>query len=595
MRLLAANQLTVELNGIIILKNISLEIEEGDRTALLGENGAGKTTLLKALHGKIPITEGSISWGVKKEEIGWMMDEEADGSLNVLQYIQKGQPRLSSLKEKLDECQKVWQEHQHSQEFVEGYTNMLQSYTEMGGYEWELDIERALKEVGIPEGLWKESFNRLSGGQKTRVKLADLTVKKPKLLILDEPTNHLDSASVDWLADWLSSYKGTVLFISHERDFIDRTASVTYELTKNGAKRYQGGYSRYKELRDEERKAHAALYEKQKQEKKKLLEIIQNYKQWYQKASNFASVRNPYAQKQAGRQAAKVKAKEKQLERLESRRVDKPQAARGIKAAFSSDAIDSKRIVALEGVSFSYNEGTPLYENMNLSISRGERIAVIGPNGAGKTTLLKLLTGKLSPDSGAVKRNPQLKTGYFMQELEELGLENTILQEILQIKEITEEDARTILACFLFRRDDVYKKIRDLSMGEKCRVAFVKLYFSDSNLLILDEPANYLDISAREQIETALLSYDGSVVIVSHDPYMLRKVSTRVISVTPGKVLDFKGTYPEWENHEARDSDGQAAVNQRLQLELKLGDLLNGETADLEQIKSIRKKIDELK
>ncbi|WP_409291633.1 ATP-binding cassette domain-containing protein [Peribacillus sp. SCS-37] len=252
-------------------------------------------------------------------------------------------------------------------------------------------------------------------------------------------------------------------------------------------------------------------------------------------------------------------------------------------------------MAALEGVSFSYNEETPLYENVNLSISRGERIAVIGPNGSGKTTLLKLLTGKLSPDRGVVKRNPQLKTGYFMQELEELGLENTILQEILQIKEITEEDARTILACFLFRRDDVFKKIKDLSMGEKCRVAFVKLYFSDSNLLILDEPANYLDISAREQIETALLSYDGSVVIVSHDPYMLRKVSTRVISITPGKMLDFKGTYPEWESYEARDSGAQAAVNQRLQLEMKLGALLNGETADLDQIKSIREKIDELK
>ncbi|WP_409291632.1 ATP-binding cassette domain-containing protein [Peribacillus sp. SCS-37] len=201
MRLLAANQLTVELNGNTILEKISLEIEEGDRTALLGENGAGKTTLLKALQGKIPITEGSISWGLKKEEIGWMMDEEAEGSLNVLQYIQKGQPRLSSLKEKLDECQKVWQEHQQSKEFVERYTEMLQSYTEMGGYEWELDIERTLKEVGIPEGIWKEAFNRLSGGQKTRVKLAGLAVKKPKLLVLDEPANHLDSASVDWLAD----------------------------------------------------------------------------------------------------------------------------------------------------------------------------------------------------------------------------------------------------------------------------------------------------------------------------------------------------------------------------------------------------------
>ncbi|MBM7694245.1 ATPase subunit of ABC transporter with duplicated ATPase domains [Peribacillus deserti] len=447
----------------------------------------------------------------------------------------------------------------------------------------------------IEEALWNNPYSSLSGGQKTRLKLARMLIRQPKLLVLDEPTNHLDVESVEWLAGWLDAYKGTVLFISHERDFIDKVATATYELTDKGTKRYKGGYSAFKVLKEQEQQAAKALFSKQQQEKKKLLEVIQTYKQWYQKGSNSASVRDPFAQKQAGRHAVQIKSKEKALEKLESQQIEKPKETKGIKAAFDGEGFDSKRMITLEGISFSYTKTSPFFQNVNFHIEKGERIAVTGKNGSGKTTFLKLLTGQLLPDQGILKANPQLKIGYFMQELEGLVLENSILDEVLSLKNISQEEARTILACFLFRRDEVFKKVKDLSMGEKCRVAFVKLYFSDSNLLVLDEPTNYLDINAREQIEEALVSYHGSVVIVSHDPYLLRNVATRVLSMDRGSMQDFKGTYKEWESYEKRTADKQNLMNQQLILELELADLVSQEQEDLDQIKLVQRQINHIK
>ncbi|WP_409305171.1 ribosomal protection-like ABC-F family protein [Peribacillus sp. SCS-155] len=595
MHVLKAENIILEIDGMTISQGVNIELRPGEKAALIGDNGSGKTTFLHILLGKHPYSSGSVSLGVKKEEVGWMLEEPRSHEATVRSFVEQGNENFYSLKLMLAECGGQWEHEGGNPEFIERYNSLLQEYSDRGGYEWELRVERVMKEMRIDESLWGNRYSSLSGGQKTRLRLARLLINQPKLLVLDEPTNHLDVESVEWLAKWLQAYKGTVLFISHEREFIDQVATVTYELTDQGTKRYSGGYSQYRRIKEQEQKAAAALYQKQQREKKKLLEIIQGYKQWYQKASNAASVRNPFAQKQAGRHAVQLKSKEKALEKLESRQIQKPKEGKAINASFVGDAFESKTMIMLEKVSFSYNE-QPIFHNVSLQIIRGERIAVTGVNGSGKTTLLKLLTGQIAPNSGEVKQNPQTKIGYFMQELESLNPANSILEEILSLKDVTQEEARTILACFLFRRDEVYKQIQDLSMGEKCRVAFVKLYFSDANLLVLDEPTNYLDISAREQIETALLSYHGSVVIVSHDPFMLRRIATRVIALERGVLHDFPGNFEQWEGYEHRNNELQNLKNTQLMLEARLESLVNSEgQIELNELLKVKRQIDEIK
>ncbi|MBS4174418.1 ribosomal protection-like ABC-F family protein [Bacillus sp. FJAT-49736] len=595
MRILKTENLGVEINAASIFHGVNLEIQKGEHVALIGDNGVGKTTLLKVLSGKTAHSSGKLDFAIGRDEIGWMMDEQVDESLPTMEYICMGNEACYHLKNKLEKMQEIWNQHSEDNAFIEEYNAALQQYMDCDGYEWEARLERISKELGIEQGWWNIPFSDLSGGQKTRVRLARLLVKEPQMLVLDEPTNHMDIESVEWLVGWLQQYKGTVLFTSHERDFIDRVATATFALTDTGAKRYHGGYSTYKEMVEQERNAAEALYKKYNQERKKLLDVIQTYKQWYQKASNSASERNPFAKKQAGRHAKQVKVKEKALERLESKKIERPKDNKGIEAFFDAEAFEAKHMIQMKNVSFSHQQDVPFFHHLHLQINRGDRMAVIGRNGSGKTTLLKLLTGHLLPTDGEVKLNPQLKVGYLMQELDQLNMENSILDELLVLEHLTQEEARTILACFLFRREDVFKKIKDLSMGEKCRVAFVKLYFSDANLLVLDEPTNYLDISTREQIEEALSVYPGSVVMVSHDPYLLRKVANRVVEIQSGHVSEYKGSYKDWEESKRLTPERQKLENEISLLEMELVELYSQEEENLEEIREIKAKLQVLK
>lgn len=306
------------------------------------------------------------------------------------------------------------------------------------------------------------------------------------------------------------------------------------------------------------------------------METIQTYKNWHQQANAHASVRNPYAQKQAAKQATKYKAKEKALERLESSRIEKPKQTKSIHASFDANEFSARKMIEIRNVDFSYGQH-PILRGVKLTVNRGDRMAVVRKNGSGKTTLLKLMTGELAPTQGEIIRNPQLKIGFFFQELENLNSENTLLEELLSIPAMSQSEARTILACFLFRKEEVFKKVKNLSMGEKCRVAFVKLYFSNANLLILDEPTNYLDIETREVIEEALSVYQGSIVMVAHDPYLLRKVANKVVTIQEGNVTSYLGSYKEWEEHKNIPSNLQDIINEQQLLEMELLELLSEE------------------
>jgi ATPase subunit of ABC transporter with duplicated ATPase domains len=463
---------------------------------------------------------------------------------------------------------------QNIEALLERYNWLYEQYLQVGGYEWEGKVEQCLKQVHLNKETWFLSFKELSGGQKTRAQLARLLVQDPKLLILDEPTNHLDGETLEWLETWLSQYPGTILFTSHDRDFIDKVASITYEITLTGTKKYKGGYTEYRQQRNLEERTQLAQYEKQKRERNDLVEAIRRYKQWFQQAHNVVSTRDPFGKKKANKNMTRFKAKEASLERLESDRVERPKQDPQLKVSLEGNDFEAKTLLKMEHLSFSYGENK-LFQELSVSVNRKDRLAIIGPNGVGKSTLLRLITRQLTPDQGKVTHHPQLKFGYFAQELENLSTSETILDSLLGIPGMTQDYARLLLACFLFRKEDVFKRIGELSMGEKCRVAFVKLYFSEANLLVLDEPTNYLDIPTREKIEEALMEFQGALIIVSHDRYLLRKLTSRILSLeSSSQPVQFSGSYNEYLDH-AKEEMGISSTdiekkNQIRQLELQL-------------------------
>ena len=601
MFILKADQLQLEIGGKELFRNATLEVHEKERIAIIGMNGVGKTTLLQSLAGRVAPVKGTISFGVEPEEIGWMLPgPDEDWSISAREWVESGNERMFRLKKRLKLAERTIGQI-ITPESEENYNNALQSYMEQKGYEWEAQAEKALGRLRIPRDVWELPFSSLSGGQKTRVRLARTIAGSPKLLILDEPTNHLDMDTIEFLESWLKRYNGSVLFTSHERSFLDGTATCLYELTEKGTRRYEGGYSDFKMEKEHEVKTELALYEKQEEQRRKLLETIRTYKEWHRKADLHASVRDPYAQGKAAKQAVKVKAKEKALERLESVRIDKPAEEKQIQAVIPSGEFSPRRMLELRGVEVAYGSRT-IIADCSLHINRGDRITLVGRNGAGKTTLLKVMSGQIVPRKGEVLVNPQLRIGYFFQELESLHDKFSLLDELLLLPGMTQSEARNILACFLFRKEDVYKRVEDLSMGEKCRAAFVKLLFSDAHILMLDEPANYLDIPARERIEEALSVYPGAVIIVAHDPFLLRRVANKVLQIEGGQVHVYEGSYLEWENREALSGDRLHADNERQLLELELIQLMGEEPAEtaseqkkqLDAIKELKSKIHRL-
>lgn len=596
MTLLRATEINVEREGKEIVKNASIEIKHGEHIALIGNNGKGKTTLLKVLIGQIQPTGGRISVKPAPEEWAWLeQDPIVDKSITTREWVELENPHLMEMKKQMNTLMQSM-EAQTDFETTSVYNEVLQNYIDHDGYGWEMKVERQLNKLGINESFWNQPYHSLSGGQKTKVQLARILVKDTSLLIMDEPTNHLDMETMSWLAKWLQSFKGAVLIVSHDRAFIDQVADSTYELTDYGTKKYKGGYKKYKEQKDQELLTLEAAYKKQEQERKQLLEAISNYRQWFTKAHNSASERDPFAKKKANKNMTRLQAKEAALERIDKNRIEKPKEESSIHVNFQDSAFSSKGMLYFKNVSFGYGSDK-IINDVSFFLERGDRIGVIGPNGAGKSTLLRLLTKEVDCDLGEIYHHPQLKIGFFKQELDNLPREQTVLDYILSIPNMTQSEARTILACFLFPREDVFKKISNLSMGEKCRVAFVKLYFSEANLLVLDEPTNYLDIMTREKIEEALELYPGAVVLVSHDQYLIQKVSNRILSLKDGFTI-FQGTYKEFKesiNGKLDDIEKQKELQSlKLQFSILLSEEVSDETEHMEKIRELKARIDVL-
>lgn len=612
MNIVKAKKLAKEFKGKAIFEKVDFEIYEGEKLALFGVNGAGKTTLLKVLTGELEPDQGTVERGLPLEEWG-MMKQSSDSLLALTTLAAAGcdsgevwlvKERLSRLEQELASGASA-----NDQKLLDAYGQTLERYEQLGGFQWEIEIEKVLTMLNIGAELWQVPFSELSGGQKTRVRLAALLVKRPSFLLLDEPTNHLDGESLAWLEEWLNGYEGTVLFVSHDRTFLDHVATGICELTESGMKRYKGGYSDYKREKERELREQEALYKKQKQLKEALEESIRRYQEWFLRADGSAhkntetKAATPFYKAKAKKNISRYHAKQKELERLEKESVQKPKDTLKVNMQLGEGGFAARVLLRLEQVRFGY-EGKKLFNGLDLLLSRGDRLAVRGPNGSGKSTLLKLVLAELEPDQGNVWMHPGVNVGYFSQELEGLNEEETLLESLLGLPDMTETHARTILGCFLFSREDVFKRIGDLSMGEKCRAAFVQLYFSGANLLVLDEPTNYLDIHTREVVEEALAAYPGALVVVSHDRMLVRKLANRLLTLSPERepVL-FEGSVKEEEERLKRlggvlkeDPDRE---KRRLELEWEISRLLGIEDPEggeerIGEVRALRKQLESL-
>ncbi|MDO7907409.1 ABC-F type ribosomal protection protein [Paenibacillus sp. JX-17] len=589
--ILRIKNVTKEWDGQPVFEHIDLEVNKGDRIALFGRNGCGKTTLLRVLMGEEEPDEGRIEAVLPRDRWGWMrQSREQDGQTagTVLEAVQEESHELYTLKRQLNhllqQMQNMNAADEEAQE-LEQYGEWLERYEALGGYAWESEVEKVLSRMGIPEQLWTSPCRELSGGQQTKVRLAALMVRRPELLILDEPTNHLDGDSLEWLEQQLSAYEGTILFVSHDREFIDRVATAIAELSPSGLTKYKGNYSAYRVQKEREWTEQEAQYRKQELARKALEETIRNYQQWFHAAHQAAAdvevgITQSFYKAKANKNISRYHAKEKELERLEQNRVEKPKEDPKLRLHLEAHSLRARYLVRMEQVNFAYAaDQSPIICGVNLNVGRGDVIAVRGANGSGKSTLLKLITGRLEPTGGGVRLHPQLKIGYFSQLLEDLPLYLTLLDSLLLLPSMTQTEARTILGCFLFTREDVYRTIGDLSMGEKCRAAFIHLYFGGSNLLVLDEPTNYLDIDTRQVMEDVLQSYDGAVVLVSHDRMLVRRTANRLLDLSAGGDWSlFEGSVEELEALEPTRSRALARReddDEAMRLEWRLNELLS--------------------
>ncbi|MBP2636905.1 MAG: yheS 2 [Firmicutes bacterium] len=529
-----------------IFSDISFQVRRGEKVGLIGPNGVGKTTLVRCLLGFEKPDSGYVSL-TPGERIGYVeqdtglgdntLYEELVGAYGDVLGWQQDMRRLEAAiacekdADKLEKCMK-------------DYAQAVERFERGGGYEYENNVRRVAFGLGFTAEDLTRRTCEFSGGQKTRICLARALIRQPDYLFLDEPTNHLDLGMVEWLEDFLTSYSGAVLVISHDRYFLDTVSERILAVENGTIADYSGNYSEYMVKKTEKLAAQEAAYNKQQAMITKTEEYIDRYR--------------------AGIKSKQARGRQSQLNRLA--RLARPEDTKGFDFfMFNPPAECAERVAELGEVAAGYGDKTVL-NNISLLVRRGDGVALVGPNGAGKTTLLKLLTGDIMANSGKVKLGSRVKLGYFAQEHETLTDSNSVLDELMREFAFSEERSRHYLGAFLFRGDDVYKQVGDLSGGEKARLALLKLMLTGANFLILDEPTNHLDIAAREAVEEAIMNFPGTFLTVSHDRYFLDKVANRVVALESGQLTEYAGNYSYYRDKkaavakEAAEAAAQSAV-----------------------------------
>lgn len=503
-----------------VFSNVSFEIKEGDRIALVGPNGAGKSTLLKCILGIEELDEGQVVMS-PVASIGYLQQDVNLGDASLAEEIETAWEDVHALEDKLQELTAYLETHEASESDLQRLDYLQNRLEWLGGYDYEQKTKRIVYGLGFTdEDLYKPA-NAFSGGQKTRINLAKALVRSPDFLFLDEPTNHLDMEMLEWLEGYLSSYRGGILIVSHDRYFMDRIVTGVVELDHHKATTYRGNYSRYVAQREEQLKADTIAYEKQQEYIKKTEEYIDKYR--------------------AGIKSKMARGRQSQLNRLE--RLEAPETSHSLDFKFPPAAMSADKVLVLDHVSIGYKTDDPIIDDVSMVVRRGESVALIGPNGAGKSTMVKAIVGELFPTEGHIDIGNRVQVGYFSQEHEELHDRWQVVDEIINNYNFTEEKARNVLGSFLFKGDDVFKLVGDLSGGERARLALLKLFLQGDNFLILDEPTNHLDVPTREIVERALQQFGGTCFIISHDRYFLDQVSTRTLVLENKGITEYLGNY----------------------------------------------------
>lgn len=503
-----------------VFSNVSFEIKEGDRIALVGPNGAGKSTLLKCILGYEELDEGQVVTS-PVASIGYLQQDVNLGDDSLAVEIEKAWADVHALEDKLAELTTYLENHEASEGDLQRLDYLQNRLEWLGGYDYEQKTKRIVYGLGFTDEDLDKPASAFSGGQKTRINLAKALVRSPDFLFLDEPTNHLDMDMLEWLEGYLSSYPGGILIVSHDRYFLDHIVTGVVELDHHKAITYKGNYSRYIAQRDERLKSELVAYEKQQEYIKKTEEYIDKYR--------------------AGIKSKMARGRQSQLNRLE--RLEAPEIRDTLQFSFPPAAMSADKVLVLDHVSIGYSSDRPIIDDVSTVVRRGESVALIGANGVGKSTLVKTIVGELFPLDGYIDIGNRVQVGYFSQEHEELHNQWQVVDEIKHDFNFSEEKARNVLGSFLFRGDDVFKLVGDLSGGERARLALLKLFLQGNNFLILDEPTNHLDIPTREIVEQALREFGGTCFIISHDRYFLDQVSTRTLVLEDKGLTEYLGNY----------------------------------------------------
>ncbi|MGO1820085.1 MAG: ABC-F family ATP-binding cassette domain-containing protein [Senegalia sp. (in: firmicutes)] len=555
MIILSASNINKSYIGDLILENISFVVKSQEKVGLVGLNGAGKTTLFKILIDEISFDSGSIHIA-NDTKIGYLKQNTLfdsnnsvyDEALNVFEYIIELEKTIRNLEIEISE--KSQDETFDIEELMNKYSRLQEEFSEKNGYGYKSEIRGVLKGLGFSEAEFDKPINNLSGGQKSRVLLSKLLLKKPDLLLLDEPTNHLDIDAINWLEKYIKEYNGAAIIISHDRYFLDSTASKIFQLENKKLEIYNGNYSTYMKKRKKNLELQAKNYENQQKEIKSEKEKIKQLS---------------LGGKRAIRQS---KSREKMLDKINV--LDKPTSLDGrSKIRFEPKVKSGDDVLKIKEVSKSFEENK-LLENISFDIYRGEKVGLIGPNGVGKTTLFNIILNKVKVDSGLVNIGHKVNPAYYDQEQTNLNTSKTIVDEIWDENPLFDHyTIRSLLARFLFTGDDIFKEISTLSGGEKARLTLMKLMLSKANLLLMDEPTNHLDIDSKESLEDALIDYTGTLFVISHDRYFLNKVTDKILELSSDGVEEFLGNYDYYIEKKNRVKNEDEEIETKTKTEMK--------------------------
>lgn len=537
-----AQDLEQRFGGNTIFSNISFSVPDNARIGLVGPNGAGKTTLLKIMTGQQEPTSGqfTINKGLK---VGYIAQENAldedktiwDEMLTVFDNLIEKNKRITKMQEQIAE-------HPEDEDLLKRYDQLAYDFEQEGGFTYQAEIKSVLNGFNFKENTWQKVIGTLSGGEKTRLAFVKLLLQKPPVLLLDEPTNYLDLDTLDWLEAFLKNYQGAIITVSHDQYFLDHLANQIFELNFGKLTTFKGNYSQYVKERELMNNQQEAAYEKQQEKIKKEEEFIQK---------NLVRAST----------TKRAQSRRKALDKME--RIKPPKHKQKVRINFTSDRPSGKEVLIAKDLTIGYPDKT-MVSDIDFQVNKNDRVAIIGPNGIGKSTLLKTIMKKIEPKDGSIKYGASLDIGYYDQELQSLDPSKTVLDTIWdRHKTMPEKDVRSILASFLFTAEDIDKTVGQLSGGQKARLTLTVLSLEKDNFLLMDEPTNHLDIEAKEVLEQALNTYDGTLLFVSHDRYFINELANKIISVRDGHAKIYNGNYSYYLDEKAK----QAAAVQEAEAE----------------------------